>query len=630
MKTFLLASDKQSPLILYEDNGRAREAAGLLAEALERITGKLPETLSWKANDVITSYRPLIVIAYCSSGDGGQIVKIETFDGIVRLSGSVPPEGALKMGKEADWAERYIHLEDETADGAYYSTLMFMREYLGTETLFPGKQGYVFEKKAEIRIPDDIRFTYRPKLLLRKLRNSFSGRRRDAEGLEKIKVSSEIAVGMEDASRQWFSENFLGYASDLRFTHNFTKYWDRYKDIHPEWFALQENGSRDQSRDSSDRARLCKSNEHLINHIAEEIINYFDRNPHFSSYSISLNDGGVHNRFCICEKCRALDPSEAPEIKYGIRNIKVLSDRVFAFYSRIAEIVGKKYPDKLLGAYAYSAYNTPPLKIEKLPDNLLLGIVRLNYMNDKSRQADLESIDQWSKKIKKFFVRPNALSAFYAFPSFYGHKLAEDIRYSIERGCLGFDWDCNAGHWSVNGVNLWILAQLMWDPSKSVDELLGRYCTRGFGTAWRSILEYIYLMKRVSDEFAASQKWIDWMVSLPDLAEAYTDEWFNESDALLRKALSEAGSDAAVIRRIEFLKTGVAVSRLRRDYILSAVEKTGDEKPKFRIENEHLDGTSVAVMKGLDEKIAGKREEIYRAVAGTFAFNVGALAWRNL
>jgi len=629
MKTFLLASDKQSPLIYHESGGRAKEAAMLLAETLKRITGKSPEVLSRGADGALPLCRPLVTIGYCYSETDEQIVKIETEDGIVRLSGNPPHKGAWEMGREAGWAERYIHLEDETADGAYYSTLLFIREYLGVEALFPGKEGYAFEKRKEIFIADDINYTYKPKLLLRKLRNSFSGRRRDAEGLEKIKVSPEIALGMEDASRKWFSENFLGYAADLRFTHNFTKYWDKYKNIHPEWFALQENGSRDQSRDASDRARICKSNEHLIKHIAGEIIDYFDRNPHSSSYSISLNDGGFHNRFCVCEKCQDLDASDAPEIKYGSRSMKVLSDRVFTFYSKIAEIVGRKYPEKLLGAYAYSAYNTPPLKLEKLPENLLLGIVRLNYMSEKSRQADLESIDQWSKKIKKFFVRPNALSAFYAFPSFYGHKLAEDVRYSIERGCLGFDWDCNAGHWSVNGVNLWILAQVMWDPDKSVDELLERYCRHGFGAAWRSILEYIYLTKRVSDEFAASEKWIDWTLSLPDLAEAYTDEWFDESESLLKKAIVES-TDTAVKARIEFLKSGVSVSKLRKDYILSAVEKTGDEKPKFRIENEHLDGTSVAVMKGLDEKIAGKRDEIYRAVAGTYALNVGALAWRNL
>jgi len=68
----------------------------------------------------------------------------------------------------------------------------------------------------------------------------------------------------------WFEWQRLGGNIGLKGGHAFGDVWDKYHVEHPEWFALQHNGSRDLSKLSPQRARLCKSNLALIDALARD------------------------------------------------------------------------------------------------------------------------------------------------------------------------------------------------------------------------------------------------------------------------------------------------------------------------------------------------------------------------
>ena len=62
---------------------------------------------------------------------------------------------------------------------------------------------------------------------------------------------------------------------------------------HPDWFALQPDGTRDNSRaDGGHRARLCVSNRALIEQVARDRIAEARKYPRWDTVSVSPNDGG--------------------------------------------------------------------------------------------------------------------------------------------------------------------------------------------------------------------------------------------------------------------------------------------------------------------------------------------------
>jgi hypothetical protein len=86
--------------------------------------------------------------------------------------------------------------------------------------------------------------------------------------------------------------------------------------------------------------------------------------------SISPSDGGG---FCECERCRALD---VPGLLAYDNKHPQLSDRIFTYANEVARRVREQDPKKGVGMFAYTYYNRPPQKIDKLEPNLYLVAVR--------------------------------------------------------------------------------------------------------------------------------------------------------------------------------------------------------------------------------------------------------------
>src|SRR5262249_48686947 len=198
--------------------------------------------------------------------------------------------------------------------------------------------------------------------------------------------------------------------------HAFGQLWAKYGKDHPDWFALQPDGSRDQSR-NPDRARLCKSNPDLIAAIAKEKIDELNRNPNLLGVSLGPNDGG-RTPVCTCPKCEALEASKGRKIHLVDFSGKTprefehvsLTDRMVYFWNAIAEQVVKVHPDKLLVVDAYSAYAAPPVE-RKLHPNLVVRFAPLGYHAEDYRKEGLRDWEGWSKAARRIFFRPNLMLA---------------------------------------------------------------------------------------------------------------------------------------------------------------------------------------------------------------------------
>lgn len=283
-------------------------------------------------------------------------------------------------------------------------------------------------------------------------------------------------------SGDWFSWQKLGSSFNLPGGHAFGHLWTKYGKEHHDWFALQPNGSRDQSRNAA-RARLCKSNPELITAIARAKIEELNKHPEQAGVSLSPNDGSV-NRFCCCPNCEALDAPNGGRVKLHDGEHGCLTDRMVYFWNAIAEEVTKVHPQALFSVDAYSAYRAPPV-MRKLHPNLVVRFVQIQYTDETLRQQGLRDWDEWSKAASKIYFRPNLMLAGRrsGAPLVYVHKFAADFCSLAHHGMWGTDFDSCLHHWATQGLNDYAVARLNWNPDQDVDALIDDYCRAGFGAA---------------------------------------------------------------------------------------------------------------------------------------------------
>jgi hypothetical protein len=542
-RAVIILPDKRSPIVesaarVLRDHIRQMSGAELPMRTEGRITGSPTEDQAW------------ILV-----GEGKLASKLGL------TSKGLGPGGIFQSAKGQVLAlfGTDAHTPPDP-DGTSYAVTTFLEDKLGVRYLWPGEVGKVVPRRETITVADFAhRFT--PKLAQRRIR-SMGYHDRIQVGLDRLGFKKQDYERLRaDAERtqvvspDWFRWHRLGGTLNLNAGHAFGHLWARYGKDHPEWFALQPDGSRDQSR-NPERARLCVSNPHLIAAIAREKIEELNRNPALLGVSIAPNDGG-RTTFCTCPKCEALDSPKGRKVllwdftRGARRDIEhaSLTDRMVYFWNAIAEKVAKAHPDKLLVVDAYSAYAAAPVK-RKLHPNLVVRFAPLDYHAEDYRQESLREWDSWSKAARRIFFRPNLmlLGRRDGLPLLYVHKFGTDFRYLASHGMMGTDFDACCHHWATQGLNYYIVARLHWNPEQDVDALVDDYCQAGFGPAGKSVRRYFAGLEELMDQVALKKAKLTTVFHPKALAGLRKE---------LEQARREAGSDPVIGKRITFLEVGL-------------------------------------------------------------------------
>jgi hypothetical protein len=460
--------------------------------------------------------------------------------------------------------------------GSRYAVTTFLEDALGCRYLWPGQSGKVIPKHKTITVGAmNIRFT--PLLKQRKIRwSGYSSRIQ--QGLDRMRYSREDfvkarenAAGTQPPVPDWMDWHRMGGTLGLRTgdgTILSARAWKRFLKEHPEWFAMQVDGSR-YFDPNWERPRLCKSNPDLIEAIVQEKLRELQLNPGRTSTSLMTNDGGSKAGFCLCEACKAMDPPEGRPTRMWTydhasgrtRRFEYVSltDRMLAFYNAIAEKVSQAYPDVLFTGQAYSIYAAPPLR-EKLHPNIVIRFVHSteHYTNNELRAQGMADWDAWADAARMIYYRPNSLlwGRREGITGVFEHKLAEDFRHIAHNRCVGTDFDSCMHHWATQGLNYYVLVRLHWNPDLYIDAVINDYCRSGFGPAAEPIKRYFAKIEQLTDRVAAvTQEQRN--SARPDVTEPYTQQVIGELRRLLDQADEDAESNEEVRRRIRFLRLGL-------------------------------------------------------------------------
>lgn len=477
--------------------------------------------------------------------------------------------------------------------GTLFGVYSLLEDVFGVRFLFPGPWGEVVPKRASLAVPPLDR-REQPRVAKRKIRDVATAEPKVYEptlarwGIAVDAWKQEIG---SETSGMWFRRQRLGSRIEIDAGHSYTGFYRQYGAAHPEFFAQQPDGTRQQT---DEREQLCVSNPALWDLVARLRVDEFRTRPEKMVLSISPNDGG-RNLHCMCDACRAWDPPDAPKLNHRslvdpatgkpFPEYPSLSDRYFRFYNEVARRVARELPDKRLGCYAYSVYRTPPVALDKLEPNLIVGYVGL----------DRAAIEAWSKVASQLFIRPNELGPpiELGMPRNQAAWLAEGVKFAVEHRSMGFDFDSCHGNWGGHGLDYYVLAKALWNPEVDVPQVIADYCQSAYGAGAPAMQRYHARLAEISTSVRGDSKLTIRGSEATRLLVHYTPDALTALEADLaeaRAAIESVGDDptqrASRLARVALVADSVQYARLVTA-IFTAAQTTGD--PKNAEVQEHLD-----------------------------------------
>ncbi len=601
----LVENGKVTSIIIIPDDAspEVRAAAKRVASAIQKMSGStipvLPESKSTLSTTeeggltVLYEEKPVSAILIGETKAGK---KLGYRAGELREEGlrvvTLPSGGILVYGRD-------LAANGMKTEGTRYAVAHFLERQLGCRWLWPGKSGEVIPERKTISIAP-VDETDAPALPFRVMRASGYLSERALKGVKSMGRSEEEFRRQVAAYQEWTQVQKLGASVKLHYQHAYHGWGERFMKQHPEWFALQPNGTRKQELT---REVLAFTNAALADEVAREKIAELAADPALVSASISPNDGSSVNSICMSEEARKLDPPNGDPVKLLFnldgkrvyRKYPSLTDRYLTFFNRVAEKVAAAYPDRYVAAYAYGPYRSAPL-YQPVHPNLMVCFVGFTYGNEYQRTSDRDKWDGWASRAKYIILRPNALLSGGAYPMNYGRKMASDLAHCYETGMAGADFSSVAGHWSNIGLNYYLLPRLLWNPTADVDAMINDYLEKGFGPAAPVMARYFAKVEALNGKVAEMlgdkteaelrDDELDVIKSsdaFMNLAPAiYNEAAVQELHALLAEAKGVAGNDPKIRERIAFIEQGVAFADLQTRLYTSRDAKTPEEKARMR------------------------------------------------
>lgn len=440
-----------------------------------------------------------------------------------------------------------------------------LEESLGVRWLWPGELGTYVPKHSDLAVATK-EVVYQPRLLIRSLRLSLRGYRHEARGQ------------LVREAIQWAENHQAGIRGEIPMGHAFIHWWERYGATHPDYFAQAPKGI-DQPFLGPHYVKLRLANPAVIDQIEQEY-RAAGAPPY---WNVSPND---RYGFDISEETRRWDipSSSSPEkIWRGETN---LTPRYVEFWNRIYERLKSINPDVKLSTYAYYSYYKPPPETRPLTAKCVIGLVHTYHAYDLWKA--------WAATGAELILRPNWWHLGADAPHIPNRAVHEYLKFTSQNGMIGMSMDSILGHWATQGINYYLVARMMTQPTLTMEEIMAEYLA-AFGKGAPFVEKALAHFERLTEEYqyesdagqlaalAASGKIANrWAKgshqALPIL-------WGEEAIAPAYQLLLEAekaidAPDSEEAGRVQFLRKGLDHLRLKRETIVLSEKATHSPSSK--------------------------------------------------
>jgi len=530
-----------APVILSPDaSEETKHAAGVLVEYVGKISGVRPDLLT-----TLPDPRPVHAVYV------GMQPSLKTVFPEADLEFRQPEEILLLSdGKNVLIAGRdkmagSEQLEYGTANAVY----TFLQKQLGVRWLWPGPLGEDVPTRRTLAIPI-LNFRYAPQFRVRKF---YPGQPKEWFRLQRAELDS----------------------LDWNGGHAFTKWWDAYHQTHPEYFARQPDGSRDAVPDAKN-VKIAVAEPKVWKQWLDNIEDILRENPAQITFSASPNDGSIMGED-VSPEARAWDHPKGEKMKLygkgGAYEAVALSDRYVKFWNILGRGLKKRYPDRdfMVAAMAYGPYKNPPIEA-RLDDNIIIGYVgHFPLANDAVTAKEKAAWKGWADNASKMVFRPNLFhysGGWLGLPTIAVRRTANDFRFLTENSCIGLQVDTLPRSWATQGLQFYVMVQLVYDPFQNVEELLTDYFARGFGLAAGEVREYFVIMEEAHEKVLERIQHSSGMAkqALEIYPQVYTPELLSRATRALDRAVVLA-KEGIFSQRVDFIRNGLEFTRTQIEII---------------------------------------------------------------
>ncbi|MBW7991680.1 MAG: DUF4838 domain-containing protein [Planctomycetes bacterium] len=261
---------------------------------------------------------------------------------------------------------------------------------------------------------------------------------------------------------------------------------------HPEWF------SEIKSKRTYERAQLCLTNEEMRKELIKNLKANLRANPAATIASVSQNDW--HGN-CQCAKCAAVEKEEESPAGLMLR-----------FVNSVADDIKEEFPNVAITTLAYQYTRKPP-KYVKPRENVIVRLCSIECsfskpLADERNQKFRDDIIGWSKISNRLYIWDYTTNfRHHIMPHPNLRVLGPNVKFFAEHNVKGI---FEQGAYTTNGAEMaelraWVLAKLLWDPSRDGQELIDEFIEGYYGPAAGQIRDYLNVMH---DAVEASEDWL--------------------------------------------------------------------------------------------------------------------------
>ncbi|MCA1809494.1 MAG: DUF4838 domain-containing protein [Kiritimatiellia bacterium] len=561
----LLVRDGQAPVpvVIFENAPpMTRQAAEELADYIEKTGGVRPVVIEGKPDPlpqhaIWVGYQPVLQEVFpeleFTFRHPEEILIVCDGQNMVVAGRDVWDPDALDVTMRRGIIKG-VQQEYGTVNAVY----TFLQDWLGVRWLWPGATGEVIDRRATIAMPV-LEYRYQPRIRFR------AG----------LLAYSRLDRGGYGTSGDWSRRQRLQLGSlDMSGGHAFGNWWDRFSEEHPEYFALQPDGSRRPSG-STGNAKLCHSNPDVLKQWLQDVEEQLATDPNRQVFNTSPNDGWSTGH-CICDGCEAWDHPDGEMRRFSWRGVSrehvALSDRQVIFANQCARLLRERYPDRdyFVSNMAYG--HSRPAPVAAVPDsNVIIPSVTGFWGFDGPERGSpngtthREQFSGWAGVTTHMAWRPNTGSPAgwrQGLPDVPLSRMTENMRYLTDHGIIGIYVDSVWEHWATQGPLYYLMAQLVWNPARDGREIMQDYYQKGFGPAAAAVEDYWQLLEDTRNQFVDESG--SWNITqhYAEYAAVYNEEIFERAAALLDQAQRLAGESPDILKRVQFIRAGLAYTRL--------------------------------------------------------------------
>jgi len=176
---------------------------------------------------------------------------------------------------------------------------------------------------------------------------------------------------------------------------------------------------------------------------------------------------------------------------------------LLTFVNAVAEDVAKEYPDVMVGTLSYWYSRRPPKTLKPLPNVQIqlcsIECCVLHPINDPECEKNVQfcrDLANWGKVCNNISIwNYNTNFSNYLLPCPNLRVIESNIRYFVDNNAIGIFMQAagNALGAEMSDLRNYVMANLLWDPTRSGTKLANEFLDLHYGPAAAPIRRFIHL-----------------------------------------------------------------------------------------------------------------------------------------